>query len=86
VADVDWCAVATFPNRPTAEAIAGLLAAENMPHRIVSNDDLPGLGFNFSVCVPSALEHRARWFLDRVKISDGELSYLATGKLSSDDL
>jgi hypothetical protein len=80
----EWSAVVSYPDRLTAEAFVGLLTAERIPCWIASNADLPGLGFNFSVCVPAALAHRARWILEQVKISESELARLATGQVSDE--
>jgi hypothetical protein len=40
-----------------------------------------GLATFFSVQVPTQLLHRARWLLDSAKVSESELTYLATREL-----
>jgi hypothetical protein len=84
VADATWTSVVTYANRISAEAIVGLLSGENVPCRIDSNDDPPGLGSFFSVVVPAQLLHRARWVLMQSQVSERELTFLATGELSTD--
>ena len=82
--DDTWISVATFPDRATAEATLGLLTAATIPCYIASNEYVPGLGSEFSVRVPARLRHRADWVLESVRVSVGELDYLATGKLGDE--
>jgi hypothetical protein len=84
VADEHWNSVATYSDRPSAEATLGLLLAEGLPCFIASDEHVPGLGSSFAVRVPSALLHRARWMLERVQVSEAELNYLATGRLGGE--
>jgi hypothetical protein len=73
--------VATYADRASAEAVAGLLAGNELPYYIASNEHVPGLGSSFSVRVPARLLHRAEWVLAQCRVSEGELIYLATGTL-----
>jgi hypothetical protein len=77
-----WVTVAVYSDRLSAEATLGLLAAEEMPAYISSDEHVPGLGIRFAVLVPSDVVPRAHWLLRAPPISDGELTYLATGELS----
>jgi hypothetical protein len=79
--DDKWAAVASFSDRASAEVVLGLLIENDLPGYIASNEYVPGLGSNFSPCVPAHLLHRARWILEQCRVSEGELTYLATGKL-----
>jgi hypothetical protein len=81
VPDDKWAAVASFSDRASAEAILGLLIGNNLPGYIASNEHVPGLGTNFSACVPAHLLHRAQWILEQCRVSEEELTYLATGEL-----
>jgi hypothetical protein len=81
VPDDTWSAVATFADPISAEALAGRLASEQLPCKVVSNETLPGLATAFAVLVPAELLHRAQWILKQVNFSEQELTYLATGEL-----
>lgn len=81
VAPEAWSTVVNYRDRPSAEAVLGLLEAEHLPCFIASNECLPGLGSDFAVRVPAGLLHRAQWVLEQVQVTDAELTYLATGRL-----
>lgn len=77
-----WSAIATFGDRLSAEALAGLLESERLPCYIDSNEIVPGLGSEFIVLVPAEFVHRANWIRRQVaQVSEQELTYLATGQL-----
>jgi hypothetical protein len=84
VSEDSWSAVATFPDSLSAEPLAGLLQSEGLECQIVRNESLPGLVTDVAVMVPTALLHRAQWILSQARVSDEELSYLATGELPGD--
>jgi hypothetical protein len=77
----DWSVVATFGDRISAQALVGLLDSEKVLCRLSSNEPLPGLGSEFAVLVPTKLLHRARWIREQARVSEQELTYLATGEL-----
>jgi hypothetical protein len=77
-----WSSVVTYSDPISAEAVLPILRDGEVPCRIRSDETLPGLASFFSVEVPSELLHRARWLLDSAKVSDSELTYLATKELS----
>ena len=79
-----WSTVVAYRDRPSAEAVLGLLEAEHVPCYIASDEFLPGLGSEFAVRVPAGLLHRAQWLLEQVQVTDAELTYLATGQLAGD--
>jgi hypothetical protein len=72
-----WASVAAYSDRMSAEAIVGLLAGQQMPCYIASNEHIPGLGSSFSVCVPARLRHRAQWILEQARVTESELTELA---------
>jgi len=82
VVEETWISVATYPDRVSAEAVLELLAKENVAGYIASNDYIPGLGSNFSVLVPNHLQDRANRILAQSRVSESELTLLATGKLA----
>ena len=77
----DWSIVATFGDRISAQALVGLLDSEKLPCRLISNEPLPGLGTQFAVLVPQELLRQATRLREEVRVSEQELTYLATGEL-----
>jgi hypothetical protein len=80
MAEENWVSVATYPDRPSAEAILEILGKEDVAGYIASNDYIPGLGSNFSVLVPPQLEDKSRRLLEHSAVSESELTFLATGQ------
>ena len=79
-----WSSVVTYSDPISAEAALPILKDGRVPCRITSDATIPGLASFFSVEVPSELLHRARVLLDSAKVSDAELTYLATQELPGD--
>jgi hypothetical protein len=77
----NWTNVASYSDRISAEAVLGLLKAENVPGYIASNEDIPGLGSEFSVLVPPQWRSRALGVLRRSQVPEAELTFLALGKV-----
>ena len=77
-----WVSVTIYSDRVSAEAALGLLAANEIPAYISSDEHVPGLGTRFSILVPSELLSRAQWLLRESNLSERELTYLATGELT----
>ena len=77
----EWTIVATFGDRISAQALVGLLDSEKILCRLVSNEPLPGLGSEFAVMVPRGLLQRATRIREEARVSEQELTYLATGEL-----
>ena len=73
-----WSEVATFSDRVSAEAMLSLLARDDVPGRIVSDEHIPGLGLFFSVVVPAEFLHRAQRLVFGAQVSEAELTDLAT--------
>jgi len=78
----EWQTFQTFSDRGSAEALAAVLDAEGVPARVASSNLVAGIEARHRVLVPSALLHRAKWVLADSDLTDSELDYLATGKLS----
>lgn len=78
----EWQTFQTFSDRGSAEALAALLDAEGVPARVESSNLVAAIETRHRVLVPSSLLHRAKWVLADSDLTDSELDYLATGKLS----
>jgi hypothetical protein len=76
-----WSTIASFGDQISAQALSGLLKSESLPCMVISNAAVPGLGTEFSVLVPTPQLRRARLIRDQNRVSDEELTYLATGEL-----
>ena len=76
----EWTIVATFGDRISAQALVGLLDSEKILCRLISNEPLPGLGSEFAVMVPRGLLQRATRIREEARVSEQELTYLATGE------
>jgi len=77
-----WQPFETFSDRGSAEALVAVLNSEDVPARIESSHLVAGIETRHRVLVPSSLMHRARWVLADSDLTESELDYLATGKLS----
>jgi len=80
-----WSVVAKFGDRISAQALFGLLEAEQVPCYFASNEVVPGLGTEYAVLVPSELLHRAQWIRQQSTVSAEELTDLAMGE-SADEV
>ena len=78
----EWQPCQTFSDRGSAEALAVVLDSEGVPARIESSKLVAGIETRHCVLVPASLVHRAKWVLADTDLTDSELDYLATGKLS----
>jgi hypothetical protein len=78
----EWQPFRTFSDRGSAEALAVVLDSEGVPARVASSRLVAGIETRYCVLVPTALAHRATWVLADSDLTDAELDYLATGKLS----
>jgi hypothetical protein len=81
----DWQSFQTFSDRGSAEALAAVLESEGVPARVTSSRLVAGIETRHCVLVPSSLVHRANWVLADSDLTDSELDYLATGKLSDSE-
>jgi hypothetical protein len=78
VSEDSWSIVASFADSLSAEPLAGLLESEGVPCQIARTEDLPGLVTDVAVLVPAAWLDRAQQILKQTRVSDEELSRLAT--------
>ena len=78
----EWVVFRSYEYPGTAEAIAGILRAQNVPAKVSPPSCLAGIDFRmYDVVVEARLLHRARWLLEEDAFTDAELCYLATGRL-----
>lgn len=75
-----WSVVATFGDRVSAQLLMGLLESEKLPCHFVANEAVPGLGTEFAVLVPTERLRRAQAIREQARVSDQELSDLATAE------
>jgi hypothetical protein len=76
-----WVSLRAFAERGPAEAFCAQLESEGVQTRIQAGALENAIEAHFLVLVPSPLAHRARWVAADFPITDGELDFLATGKL-----
>lgn len=81
----EWQPFEIFSDRGSAEALVAVLGSEGVPARVESSGLVAGIEARYRVLVPSSLVHRARWVLADSDLTDSELDYVATGKLSDND-
>lgn len=80
VLELEWRAIASLSDVPSAHILAQRLIFEGVPARVMSDAHL-GECRNCEVQVPGTLAHRARWLLAESQFTDDELNYFATGEL-----
>jgi hypothetical protein len=73
--------IGQFSDRGSADAIAGILQGEGVHSTVEPHGLLAGVSAGYRVLVDPRQLHRARWVLRESDLSDGELSFLATGEL-----
>lgn len=81
----EWEECLTYSDRGSAEALCARLVSEGVPAQIEVGALEGAVDSSFRVVVPCALAHRARWILAQLPPSEGELEYMATGKLPGQD-
>jgi hypothetical protein len=79
VPNMSWVSVAAYSDKISAEAILGLLSAAGVPAYIKSDEHVPGLGTHFCVFVPPDRARQAQRILEEGRVSETELTELATG-------
>jgi hypothetical protein len=73
--------IAEYSDRGSADAIAGILNGEGVHTEVEAHGLVAGLPAGYRILVDPRQLHRARWVLRESNLTDGELAYLATGKL-----
>jgi len=77
----EWVAFRSFPDESAAVALCGQLRSGDCPAEVQPRALSASVDTEYCVFVPKSLEHRARWIVSQLPISDEELDFLATGKL-----
>jgi hypothetical protein len=77
----EWVVFRSLPDENAARALAGQLQSADCPAEVSARALGSGVETEYCVFVPKSLEHRARWIVAQLPISDEELDFLATGKL-----
>jgi cell division septation protein DedD len=85
VSNTSWVSVAAYSDKMSAQAILGLLSGAGLPAYIKSDEHVPGLGSHFCVFVPPDRERQARRMLEQGRVSERELTDLATGGVRLDE-
>ena len=78
----DWLRFATYFNDLEAHIVAGNLLTNGVPSLVERIGYFPS-ATSAAIWVPRVLAHRARWILSWPAPSEAELTFLATGELSS---
>ena len=73
--------IGEFSDRGSADAIAGILQGEGVHSNVEPHGLLAGIAAGYRVLVDPRQLHRARWVLRESDLTEGELSFLATGEL-----
>jgi len=79
--DPDFEEFRTFADRTSAESFRSWMEFEGVPAHVQSMAQET----QFAVFVLKKLAHRARWICAQQPPSEGELEFLATGKLPGQD-
>ena len=80
-----WCELDEYLTLESAEIDAAFLRSEGVPARVAPVYMVPGEYRSIRLMVNAALEHRARWLLKTVPVSEEELEFLATGVLPNSE-
>jgi hypothetical protein len=81
----DWVHFRSFPERGAAEVLCRLLELEGVPCKIEAHLLENAIEAEYSVHVARWLAHRARWVAAQLPPTEEELTFLATGKLPSEE-
>ena len=76
--------VADVADLGSAEALVGLLRAEEIPAVVEEAGLVAGLPASYRILVDPRHAYRARWVLQPSDVTEGELEFLATGKLGGE--
>jgi len=83
--EIRWECFIAYPDEASAVAVAQYLRLHECPAFVFARAPDFDLAPPFEVRVPGELLHRARWLWSladaRLELTDGELEYLATGRL-----
>jgi hypothetical protein len=83
--DDQWRELFLYPDRASAEVVAGLLRSESIPVRVVADEPVPGLVRSCTLWVPAAALARARKICREPPLTEEEWSkYLEENPLEED--
>jgi hypothetical protein len=75
-----------YPDRASAEVVAGLLRSESIPVRVVADEPVPGLVRSCTLWVPASALTRAREICREPPLTEEEWSkYLEENPLEQDE-
>jgi len=78
--EVKWQCLTTLSDVPSAQALAGRLAAEGIDVRVASDASVLGQAAPCRIYVDSSQLHRVRWAMARCNFTEQELVFLSTGE------
>jgi hypothetical protein len=80
-----WERFAAYTDEASALLVAEYLRGNDCPAQVATKSPGVDLAPSVEVLVPGELLHRARWLWAQADLTEGELQFLITGKLSDDD-
>ena len=72
--DESWRELLLYPDRVSAEAVAGLLRSEGIEVRVIMDEPVPGLIRSCALQVPESLLPRAREICGQAPLTEEEWS------------
>ncbi len=84
MSDTEWRLLTTLPDLPSAQSLAGILAAEGIPVRVSSDAGVLGQAAPSRLYVAAAQLYRARHSMAQRQFSDEELAVLSASATASD--
>ena len=82
----EWRLLATLPDVPSAQSLAGILAAEGISARVSSDAGVLGQAAPSRLYVAAAQCYRAQQSMAQRQFSDEELTVLSAGTVAADPL
>jgi hypothetical protein len=84
MSDTRWRPLVCLSDVPSARILIDQLAAEGITTRLVTDAAVMGEAAPCRIFVDAMQAHRARRFMDQEKLTESELTFLATGELTDD--
>jgi hypothetical protein len=84
MSDTRWRPLVVLSDVPSARILIDQLAAEGISTRLVTDAAVMGEAAPCRIFVDAIQAHRARLFMAQEKLTESELTFLATGELSPD--
>ena len=82
--DSEWRLLATLPDVPSAQSLAGILSAEGFSVRVSSDAGVLGQGAPARLYVAAAQFYRAQHSMAERQLSDEELNLLSAAEPGTD--